>query len=88
MYRAIEQELPSVNEMIDRKNGNPTVTRACLPTRSPSRPRTSVTIDVHTVDHPLLTRCTHQEAYRQFADNRVWLERVSTESVRPSRIRR
>lgn len=34
-------------------------------------------IGVHTVDHPLLTRCEPEEARRQIVENRDWIERVT-----------
>jgi peptidoglycan/xylan/chitin deacetylase (PgdA/CDA1 family) len=77
MYRAIEQELPPVNEMIDRKVATDRYQGMSADEVADLAREPQFTIGCHTVDHPLLTRCTYQEAYRQIADNRAWLERVS-----------
>lgn len=77
MYRAIEQELPPVNEIIDPKVATDRYQGMSADEVADLAREPQFRIGCHTVDHPLLTRCTHEEAYRQIADNRAWLERVS-----------
>jgi peptidoglycan/xylan/chitin deacetylase (PgdA/CDA1 family) len=77
IYRAIDQELPSVNEMIDRKVAADCYEGMCAEQVAELAREPQFTIGCHTVDHPLLTRCTSHEALRQIAENRAWLERVS-----------
>lgn len=77
MYRAIEQELPCVNEMIDRRVVTDCYQGMTAEQLADLAREPQFTIGCHTVDHPLLTRCTSEEAFRQIADNRAWLERVS-----------
>jgi hypothetical protein len=40
------------------------------------------TIGGHTVDHPYLTKCGRQEAQRQIADNKAWIEEITAEKCR------
>jgi len=77
MYRAIDQELPRVGEMIDRKVVADRYQGMSAEQVAELAREPQFTIGCHTVDHPLLTHCTPEEAYRQIADNRAWLERVS-----------
>jgi peptidoglycan/xylan/chitin deacetylase (PgdA/CDA1 family) len=82
MYRAIEQELPRVNEMIDPKIAADRYQGMSAEQVADLAREPQFTIGCHTVDHPLLTRCTSKEAFRQIADNRSWLERVTKRKCR------
>jgi peptidoglycan/xylan/chitin deacetylase (PgdA/CDA1 family) len=77
MYRAIDQELPSVNEMIDQTVAADRYQGMSADQIAELAREPQFAIGCHTVDHPLLTRCSTQEALRQIAGNRAWLERVS-----------
>jgi peptidoglycan/xylan/chitin deacetylase (PgdA/CDA1 family) len=74
MYRAIEEELPHLEEFIsqdvlaDRYAGMSAEQAGELA----ADPLFSV--GAHTVDHPFLTRCEPAEALRQISENRQWLE--------------
>ena len=35
------------------------------------------TVGAHTIDHPYLSRCNAQEAWRQVSENKLWLEQVT-----------
>jgi len=80
MYRAIDQELPSVNEVIDPRVAADRYQGMSAEQIAELAREPQFTIGCHTVDHPLLTRCTSEEALRQIADNRAWLERVSKQN--------
>jgi peptidoglycan/xylan/chitin deacetylase (PgdA/CDA1 family) len=77
MYQAIEQELPRLEDFVDddilinRFAGMTSEQLAELASDS------LFTIGAHTVDHPLLTRCTQEEASNQMAINKMWIEQVT-----------
>lgn len=77
MYEAIEQELPPLEEfvgdkdLIDRYAG-------MMPEHVGDLASDRLfEIGAHTVDHPLLTRCSSDEAIRQLAENKRWLEQIT-----------
>ena len=80
MYEAIDNELPrledfvSSTELLDKFAG---MTEEQVGELA-SDPLFSV--GIHTVDHPLLTKCQPQEAYRQIAENKLWIETISNKA--------
>lgn len=74
MYKAIEQELPQLEEFIGggelaNSYAGMTAEQVGELARDPL-----FSIGVHTIDHPFLTMCEGGEALRQIARNRQWLE--------------
>lgn len=77
MYKAIEEELPRLEDFVD---GDTLADRYCGMTAEQvgelaAHPLFS--IGVHTSDHPLLTKCDREEACRQLKENKAWLEQVA-----------
>ena len=76
MYDAIEGELPRLEDFVSARDladsyAGMTAEQMARLARNPS-----FAFGVHTVDHPLLTRCTSQEALAQIRRNRAWIEDV------------
>jgi peptidoglycan/xylan/chitin deacetylase (PgdA/CDA1 family) len=76
MYQAIEEELPRLEDFLDQEEligryVGMTAEQVSELARDPL-----FSIGVHTVDHPFLTKCGREEAFRQIQVNRVWLEEV------------
>ncbi len=82
MYRAIEEELPCVNGMIDSNSIADHYQGLSAEQVAEIAREPQFTIGCHTVDHPCLSRCTSDEVYRQIRDNMDWLERVSNRKCR------
>jgi len=38
-------------------------------------------VGIHTIDHPYLTKCDNQEAFRQLNGNKAWLEKVCGKQI-------
>ena len=77
MYQAIEEELPRIEDFVSQQ-----VLRDHAAGMTPEQVgelarNPLFTVGVHTVDHPLLTRCERQEAAHQIETNRRWLETLS-----------
>jgi len=74
MYRAIEEELPPLDEFVssdeiaDRYAG---MTKEQVGELAADR---LFTVGTHAADHPFLTRCDAAEAARQIDENRRWIE--------------
>ncbi len=77
MYQAMEEELPALEDFVDCR----TITD-CYAGMTPAQAGELAadplfSLGIHTVDHPLLTKCTHEEARRQIQENRAWIEQLS-----------
>jgi peptidoglycan/xylan/chitin deacetylase (PgdA/CDA1 family) len=77
MYKAIEDELPKLEDFVgpdrleDRFAGMTHEQVSALADDS------LFDVGAHTVDHPFLTRCDSAESIRQIADNKAWIEQIS-----------
>ena len=82
MYRAIDDELPPLEDFLSPS----TLVKQCAGMTAEHISELAAdplfTIGVHTVDHPLLTRCEPAEAWRQLHDNKVWIEQVTQQPCR------
>jgi peptidoglycan/xylan/chitin deacetylase (PgdA/CDA1 family) len=77
MYDVIENELPRLEDFVDRPelvNWYAGMTGDQIGELASDR---LFTLGGHTIDHPFLTRCSHEEARRQVNENRIWLEEVT-----------
>jgi peptidoglycan/xylan/chitin deacetylase (PgdA/CDA1 family) len=77
MYRAITTELPPLTDFVSKD-----VIRDRYEGMSATQVRALAadplfTFGIHTIDHPLLTRCTPEEGFRQMRENQLWLETES-----------
>jgi peptidoglycan/xylan/chitin deacetylase (PgdA/CDA1 family) len=77
MYRAIEEELPALETFVDRDKLSDRFAGLTADHVGQLAQNSLFSIGIHTVDHPVLTKCTAEESYRQIYDNKVWLERIS-----------
>jgi peptidoglycan/xylan/chitin deacetylase (PgdA/CDA1 family) len=81
MYAAIETRLPPLahflgaEEVLEYCSGMTEEQLADLASND------LFSVGAHTVDHPVLTRCSRDEAVRQLAENRQFLERVCNRPV-------
>jgi peptidoglycan/xylan/chitin deacetylase (PgdA/CDA1 family) len=76
MYQAIEEELPRLDDFINRNVLKDHYAGMTAKQVSELAADPLFSIGVHTVDHPFLTRCGHEEAFRQIQDNKTWIEQV------------
>ncbi len=77
MYRVIEEELPQLQDFLnwdDLENfyGGMTIEQV-----GELASDQLFTIGVHTLDHPFLTRCDANEAFRQIVKSKDWIEQIS-----------
>jgi peptidoglycan/xylan/chitin deacetylase (PgdA/CDA1 family) len=80
MYAAIENELPRLEDFVsaaDLLDSFAGMTEEQL-NELASDPLFS--LGIHTVDHPILTICRPEEAYRQIAENKHWIERITNKA--------
>lgn len=80
MYDAIEKELPPMNEFVteaeaDQRGAGMTDEQLAELSRDDL-----FYFGSHTVDHPLLSRCSEAEALRQILENKLWIERITKRS--------
>jgi peptidoglycan/xylan/chitin deacetylase (PgdA/CDA1 family) len=76
MYRAIDEELPRVEDFVDRQeiaNSYAGMTTEQIAELAADH---LFSVGIHTLDHPLLTKCTNEETSRQILDNKTWLAQV------------
>ncbi len=77
MYRAIEEELPALEEFIPERDlldlwvGMSADQVAALDADE------LFTVGAHTVDHPFLTKCNRGEIARQIGENKRWIEEAT-----------
>ncbi len=79
MYDVIDNELPPLQDFVEAHEL--TGSYAGMTTEQIGELASDdrlFTIGGHTVDHPFLTRCLPGEARRQMADNRTWLEELTS----------
>ena len=77
MYQVLREEFPAIEEFVsaDRINAEYAGMTAEHVASLASDPL--FTIGVHTVDHPLLSRCETSEAVRQIGTNARWIESLT-----------
>ncbi len=74
MYDEIETELPALGDFVDPIELNGLAAGMTSEHLVELAKNELFSFGVHTVDHPLLTRCDKKEAIRQILDNKVWIE--------------
>ncbi len=74
MYRAIEEELPQLDEFVSPRDLNDSYAGMTAEQVAELAADPLFSIGSHTVDHPFLTRCEPAEAVQQIERNRTWLE--------------
>jgi peptidoglycan/xylan/chitin deacetylase (PgdA/CDA1 family) len=79
MYQAIEQELPPLEDFVGEEALADEYAGLTVAQISELASDSLFTIGAHTVDHPLLTRCSLEEAVRQMDDNKKWLEQITNQ---------
>lgn len=77
MYDAIDRELPPLEEFIDRRTLLDRFSGMTVEQVQELAADPLFTTGGHTMDHPLLTRCTADEADRQIVENKKWLEQTT-----------
>jgi peptidoglycan/xylan/chitin deacetylase (PgdA/CDA1 family) len=77
MYEAIDEELPRLDDFMDRDHLDDRCAGMTLEQLEELASDSLFTLGAHTVDHPLLTRCTREEQLRQMSANKDWIERLS-----------
>jgi peptidoglycan/xylan/chitin deacetylase (PgdA/CDA1 family) len=77
MYRAIEEELPRLEEFVSTEELANCYAGMTAEQVGELAADPLFSVGVHTVDHPFLTKCEPEEAYRQIQDNKTWIEQVS-----------
>lgn len=80
MYEAIENELPLLSDFVPAQEEIDYFAGMTEDHIAQLAADPLFQIGVHTVDHPLLTRCEKTEAERQLKENQALLERVSGRS--------
>jgi peptidoglycan/xylan/chitin deacetylase (PgdA/CDA1 family) len=74
MYEAIEKELPRLEDFISDEELTDSYAGMTFNQVAELSADHLFSIGAHTVDHPFLTLCTHEEARRQIEENRRWVE--------------
>jgi peptidoglycan/xylan/chitin deacetylase (PgdA/CDA1 family) len=77
MYRAIEEELPRLEDFVPSRQIDDCYAGMTGEQVAELADDPLFSIGVHTVDHPFLTMCERDEALRQIRENRTWIEAVS-----------
>lgn len=77
MYQAIDEELPPLEEFVESDD-----IADCYAGMTTEHIGALVadplfSFGIHTLDHPFLTKCTHDEARRQMQENKTWIEQMS-----------
>lgn len=76
MYRVIEEELPPLEDFLSREE----IDDWCAGMTEEQIEELSkddlFEIGIHTSDHALLSKCTHEEKVRQITDNKLFIERL------------
>ena len=80
MYRAIENELPALRDFVPPEEESDYFAGMTTEQVGELAADPLFQVGVHTVDHPLLTRCEQLEAQRQLGENQAFLERVTGRS--------
>jgi peptidoglycan/xylan/chitin deacetylase (PgdA/CDA1 family) len=77
MYQAIEEELPSLGDFVSPSEINDHGAGMTIEQVAELSSQGLFHFGVHTVDHPLLTKCEEAEALHQILDNKIWLEQAT-----------
>jgi len=80
MYEAIEKELPHLEDFVSEGQLQGLCAGMTKDQIAELAADPLFSIGAHTVDHPFLTKCEPDEAYRQIRENKDWIERVSGRS--------
>jgi peptidoglycan/xylan/chitin deacetylase (PgdA/CDA1 family) len=76
MYQAIEEELPRLEEFIPNDELGNCYAGMTVEQMGEIAADPLFSLGIHTVDHPLLTKCDEREAFRQIQENQTWIEQV------------
>jgi peptidoglycan/xylan/chitin deacetylase (PgdA/CDA1 family) len=82
MYQAITCELPLLSEFVEPKEIGSHYAGMTAEQVHELASEPLFSVGVHTVDHPMLTKCEPAEAERQIEENKAWLERVTGKSCK------
>jgi peptidoglycan/xylan/chitin deacetylase (PgdA/CDA1 family) len=77
MYQAIEAELPPPDEFVSPSEITDYAAGMTAEQVADLSREELFQFGVHTVDHPLLTRCDEAETWRQILDNKIWIEQAT-----------
>jgi peptidoglycan/xylan/chitin deacetylase (PgdA/CDA1 family) len=77
MYQAIETELPRLESFVSPEHLADSYAGMTAEQVSQLAKDSLFSFGVHTVDHPLLTKCDPDEVYRQILGNKTWIERAT-----------
>jgi peptidoglycan/xylan/chitin deacetylase (PgdA/CDA1 family) len=77
MYKVIEEELPRLEDFVSQEDLRDHAAGMTQEQIADVAQNPLFSVGVHTVDHPLLTRCDQLEAARQIQENRRWLEKLT-----------
>ena len=76
MYEAIESELPGLEDFISGQRLSDCYAGMTAEQLNELSRDPLFSVGVHTLDHPLLSKCKSAEACRQILDNKKWIERI------------
>jgi peptidoglycan/xylan/chitin deacetylase (PgdA/CDA1 family) len=74
MYQAIEDELPRLEDFVSPQAITDAYAGMTAEQIGELAACQLFAVGIHTVDHPLLTKCSAQEMRRQIEQNKIWLE--------------
>lgn len=77
MYDAIENELPHLEDFVNPTELSDNFAGMTEEQVGELAAHPLFSVGVHTVDHPFLTKCDSEEAFRQIKDNKTWIEEVT-----------
>jgi peptidoglycan/xylan/chitin deacetylase (PgdA/CDA1 family) len=77
MYDAIDRELPRLEDFVDRRNVDDECAGMTLEQIEELAADPLFDVGAHTLDHPLLTRCSPAEQAAQITGNKEWVERIA-----------
>ena len=77
MYKAIETELPPFSDFVSQNEMDARGAGITADQMSELARDELFHFGAHTVDHPLLTRCSDAEALRQLRENKAWIEQTT-----------
>ncbi len=76
MYQAIDEELPRLEDFLSGEELANCYAGMTAEQVGELATDPLFSIGAHTVDHPLLTKCEREEAFRQIQDGKTWIEQV------------
>jgi peptidoglycan/xylan/chitin deacetylase (PgdA/CDA1 family) len=77
MYLEIENHLPSIEDCVTQNDLEMRYAGLTEEQIGELANDNLFSVQVHTVDHPLLTLCNREEALMQISNNKTWLERIT-----------